>query len=63
MGVVCREAQEERHDLDETAVFKVCLARVCAASVSGGGGREWKEVEGTVTLESQLIGWLEGLKH
>lgn len=64
MGVVCREAQEERHDLDETAVFKVCLASVRAASVSGGReSREWKEVEGTVTLESQLIGWLEGLKH
>lgn len=40
MGVVCREAQEECHDLDETAVFKVCLASVCAASVSRGGRAE-----------------------
>lgn len=40
MGVVCHEAQEVHRDLEETAVFKVCLATVCAASVRGSQREE-----------------------
>lgn len=49
MGVVCHEAQEERHDLEETAVFKVCLATVCASSVRGS---QREEAEALASLPS-----------
>lgn len=40
VGVVCHGAQEVHRDLEETAVFKVCLASVCAASVRGSQREE-----------------------